>query len=394
MLTYTAVVSTILKGETIMQHETYYQIVQNMQELYHSLGDEQSKELFLARLECDLTMGSLDISPALARLTQWTPWVDSSRGTGVQKLEEVIRSGKKLIYYGAGEMGMCHYYDIKRTYGATPVAFCDGNPEKWGSRYCGLPVISPETLLHEYSDAVAIISNLRNWQEIREFLLKKQFPDEHVLVLPGLFDPDQYWRFLKKLRWSRGGAFVDAGCRDGKDSVRFAEMCANCAPPVSYSKIIAFEPSPRNAEDCRRTAEAQNLHGFELKQLGLGKAPEKASFMENLALSTIRSDGEVEVEIVPLDSLTTDTDVMLIKMDIEGSEFDALLGAKETILRCRPVLAICVYHKCGDLLAIFSYLKDLCKEYNFYIRQAMTLMSETVLYAVPIEMDSVEKGEL
>lgn len=40
---------------------------------------------------------------------------------------------------------------------------------------------------------------------------------------------------------------------------------------------------------------------------------------------------------------------LYIKMDIEGSEMAALMGAKETIKRHKPYLAICVYHRKNDL---------------------------------------------
>jgi hypothetical protein len=39
----------------------------------------------------------------------------------------------------------------------------------------------------------------------------------------------------------------------------------------------------------------------------------------------------------------------LLKMDVEGSEFDVLTGAKETINRCRPDLLIELHHFDGNL---------------------------------------------
>ena len=76
-----------------------------------------------------------------------------------------------------------------------------------------------------------------------------------------------------------------------------------------------------------------------------------------------------------------DRAVGFIKMDIEGAEFDALHGAKNTILRDKPLLAICVYHLRGDLFAIMDYLHELLPEYRFLLRHYGPLMTETVLYA-------------
>jgi len=70
-----------------------------------------------------------------------------------------------------------------------------------------------------------------------------------------------------------------------------------------------------------------------------------------------------------------------IKMDIEGAELKALEGARRTIERFAPHLAITVYHKQEDLCTIPQYLKSLCPDYEFYIDHFTTTMMETVLFA-------------
>ena len=69
-------------------------------------------------------------------------------------------------------------------------------------------------------------------------------------------------------------------------------------------------------------------------------------------------------------------------MDIEGAELDTLKGAQKTILKYRPKLAICVYHKPEDLLTIPSYILSLHKDYRLYLRNYMMPGRETVLYAI------------
>ena len=54
----------------------------------------------------------------------------------------------------------------------------------------------------------------------------------------------------------------------------------------------------------------------------------------------------------------------------------------KTILRCRPKLAICIYHKEEDLLDIPLYIKSLNMGYRIFIRHHSNNWNETVLYAV------------
>lgn len=69
-------------------------------------------------------------------------------------------------------------------------------------------------------------------------------------------------------------------------------------------------------------------------------------------------------------------------MDIEGFELAALMGACKTIVRYRPKLAICIYHKNDDLFTIMQYLKSIMPDYKFYIRIYEDFVNELVLYAV------------
>jgi len=72
--------------------------------------------------------------------------------------------------------------------------------------------------------------------------------------------------------------------------------------------------------------------------------------------------------------------IVFIKADIEGSEWDMLHGAAETIQRCKLLMAICLYHNIFDLYRIPLYLKELVPEYQFHIRHHSARDKETVLY--------------
>ena len=74
--------------------------------------------------------------------------------------------------------------------------------------------------------------------------------------------------------------------------------------------------------------------------------------------------------------------VSFIKMDIEGAERAALRGAEQLIRRCRPDLAICVYHSISDLFEIPLYIHSIVPEYRLYLRHHTPVFCETVCYAV------------
>ena len=74
--------------------------------------------------------------------------------------------------------------------------------------------------------------------------------------------------------------------------------------------------------------------------------------------------------------------VDLLKMDIEGAEYSALLGARRTIQKFKPNLAISIYHKKDDLYTIPKLIKKMLPEYDFYFDYYTDGRYEAMLYAV------------
>jgi FkbM family methyltransferase len=72
----------------------------------------------------------------------------------------------------------------------------------------------------------------------------------------------------------------------------------------------------------------------------------------------------------------------LIKMDIEGSEFNALKGGEKTIRMAKPVLAISIYHKSKDLWEIPLWINEVMPDANLFLR-ANNLYWDFCVYAIP-----------
>lgn len=71
-----------------------------------------------------------------------------------------------------------------------------------------------------------------------------------------------------------------------------------------------------------------------------------------------------------------------IKMDIEGAEARALDGARRTIARHRPRLAISAYHQPGDLWNLLRQIRSWDLGYRFHLRGHSFNGFDTVLYAL------------
>ena len=74
--------------------------------------------------------------------------------------------------------------------------------------------------------------------------------------------------------------------------------------------------------------------------------------------------------------------VTFIKFDIEGSELAGLQGARNTIRKYHPVLAISAYHKREDIITLPSCIKEIDPGYQLYLRCYHENLAEIVLYGI------------
>ena len=78
----------------------------------------------------------------------------------------------------------------------------------------------------------------------------------------------------------------------------------------------------------------------------------------------------VEIPALPLDAVLQGQPVDYIKYDVEGSEREALLGSRDTILRDSPTLLVSLYHRSEDLFELPLLIRKQFPDYNaFYLRR-------------------------
>ena len=171
--------------------------------------------------------------------------------------------------------------------------------------------------------------------------------------------------------------YVDGGAYDGDTALEFIRRCPE------YKEIYLFEPSVALSEAAKRKLmkhERYRSGDISIIRSGLSDAL-KTSRLQNAGLpsGSIAPEGE-KILLTPLDHCTW-IEPSFIKLDVEGSEKKAILGAEQKIRKHRPFIACAVYHRPEDLWEIPLILSTL-QDYKFYLRHYTQFYHETVLYCL------------
>lgn len=181
--------------------------------------------------------------------------------------------------------------------------------------------------------------------------------------------------------------FFDCGAFTGDTIINFYKETKG-----RYSQIVAFEPSNCNYLRLKEFIESSKtfFHNVKLVNSGVGEDNSRLSFIDDGSGSHVldalpSSDRNEKIEDILIEKIDNYIDYApsYIKMDVEGFELAALRGAKETIRRYQPCLAICLYHKPEDVFEIYKYILSLVPSYRFKLRKHMDYFLEFVLYAFP-----------
>lgn len=175
--------------------------------------------------------------------------------------------------------------------------------------------------------------------------------------------------------YKNGEVFVDCGSYDG-DSIRLFKKNMK-KRDISQYTIIGFEPDAHNFKNLKR-----NYPTITVINAGVWSVDTELFFNsnQNITAANIVS-GDQLLRVRSLDNCNEVQQATLIKMDIEGAEMDALIGAQNIIKTNKPKLAICIYHSDEDMLRLAEWIHNMVPEYKLYVRQHSNCICETVLYA-------------
>ncbi|PJI09846.1 MULTISPECIES: FkbM family methyltransferase [Clostridium] len=348
------------------------------------------------------------------------------------KMKFLDNDGKKLVLFGASKFGE-DFYKVLENQNVVKF-FCDNDSKKWGEYINDVPIISPKQLKDMKSEVKVLITSMyhdeiklqlekmgieninyiENINAIRfarfyrssplvmkdhindifkvlniledynskqiymNILMHKLNLDFNLLYSVAECNENQYFD-EEIIKLGNREIFIDAGAYVGDTMKSFIHKTKG-----KFDKIYSFEPDKKNynrllknIKDSKYSDKVVPVNG------GVYDKTTTLSFYDGLeGASSISDQGVKKVNVYSLDEYLKDTPVTFIKMDVEGSEYSAIMGAKKIITKLKPKLAICVYHKIEDMWQIPLLIKSIVPEYKLYIRHYSYDMCETVCYAV------------
>lgn len=398
-------------------------------------------------VNCGHASGAGDRLPAESLDELLSDLRSETRGEIIERVRETWRrvagpSPTRLVIFGCGSLARLVLPGI-RAAGLELLAFCDNSSQAWGSEIDGVPVLAPAEAARRFGDSVPFLAAVHNSSAIRSQLrelgcrwivpypvffwehsaslgveTRLDLPQnivDHLAEIETAFEllADERSRreFLTQIRWrclldydclpphdqpedmyfppdlvrlSANEVLVDCGAFDG-DSIRlFLDKTGG-----NFQRIHAFEPDAGNVAHLTEyisSLPAETGSRIEVRRFAVGRENGVVLFSAlSTAGSKVTGTGEVEVPCRTLDSALAGVVPTFIKMDIEGAEVDAIPGAACIAAECRPILAVCAYHRCQDLWTLPALLKAANPDYRIFLRRYAEECWETVYYAIPPE---------
>jgi FkbM family methyltransferase len=189
--------------------------------------------------------------------------------------------------------------------------------------------------------------------------------------------------------------FIDAGAYIGDSAIALNEY--------HYRKIYSIEISQKSIEKYKINLAGNNIgtDKFEIINICIASSNDRPDVRfpdtGSSGLSILRKTGKYDDVLVEQRSLDYIVDKYkitprFIKVDIEGNSLEFVRGAKETLIKFRPVLSIAIYHNPYEFFEVKPLLEKLLDGYVFLIRKLSSGIknnechSEVVLLGYPKEI--------
>ena len=349
--------------------------------VYSHLNDEISKKIFEAKL---LYASTGDVGYITGLEPKYR-----NLSSDMQLYVEKLKKGSHCLIYGTGRAG--HYLAGRfKGFGVVVDAFVDNDDiqsqvdEATGIRILTEKELKDNKALYEGKTFIISYSVKDVALEVKARLMNEVGVSEKDIRM-GIFDwrnnQGQYFDFFEA---KENEVFVDCGCFDGSTCYKFAGWCGH----KGYEHIYSFEADPVNYEKSRKLLEP--LGKCDLYPYGTSDVKKKVYFAADaFETSCIISEEEAkkrnfegveQIETIALDDVLEGKRITFIKMDIEGAEYEALMGARRLIGENRPRMAISVYHKFEDFITLADLVLSMHSDYKISFRHYGFDELETIMY--------------
>lgn len=182
--------------------------------------------------------------------------------------------------------------------------------------------------------------------------------------------------FDNVLRLSKNESYLDLGAYRGDTIDEFLKYTNNM-----YKNITALEPNPRTYK--KLVDHCKTLNNFQAINAAVWSKNEKLFFDKKSGRMASVSQNGIQLDGITIDELAKERSFSYIKADVEGCEYNAIVGGRHTIGTQKPKLNIALYHCSEDIFQLPLAIKNICPEYKFYLRHHPYIPAwDTNLYCI------------
>lgn len=167
--------------------------------------------------------------------------------------------------------------------------------------------------------------------------------------------------FNNILRLGDNEVYVDLGAYNGDTIDEFLHYSGG-----KYKKIIALEPNGKNFEKLKSHCGA--MEHTQLWQLGAYSHSTVLTFNNKTGRNSAIAESGVQTRVCDVDTLLAGMAATYVKADVEGADFETLLGMEKTLKVFKPKLNISAYHRFEDIFRLPLFIKRLNPDYKIYLR--------------------------
>ena len=332
--------------------------------------------------------------------------------------DRLAKENRPIVVYGMGNGADKLFLRLEK-YGITPSDIFASDGFVRGHSFRGMRVKSFSEIKAEYSDFSILLSFASNRGEVLDMLSEidgnydlyiPDMPvageeyfdadfynthyDEIVRAYNSLADEDSKNAFSSIIRYKLSGRmkylrsaysskdelysvlpcdkithFTDVGAYNG-DTLREG---------FSYFKnlsgALAIEPDFKNFKRLKKYTDSLGNENIKILNAaawdknGCGRFISSGNRNSSVNSTSSYEHRDTELSLVAIDDLSLKTD--FIKYDVEGAEYEALLGSMKTIEGNSPTLLVSLYHRSRDIFSLVNLLSESLTGYKMYLRRLM-----------------------